>query len=219
MPHQLEVIKFRDLLPVRTISRLVPGMPEPTLEIIGDDLSKAITVYINEISSPEFLIVSKKKIWAQLPKAAQSEIRTVEIASSGFTKTSTPSRVTFEIGNKTSTVSGILKLVQLFTKWILQSPGSDLLNPNRGGGLQNIVGKLSTTRDMQPISASITRAVTTTVTQIRAAQINVPRLPLSERLLSAALINLRVYEAQMQAVANVSIQSVAGTEAVSALVL
>ena len=46
MPHQLEVIKFRDLLPVRTVSRFVPGMPEPTLEILGDDRSRAVTVYV-----------------------------------------------------------------------------------------------------------------------------------------------------------------------------
>ena len=219
MPHQLEVIKFRDLLPVRTISRLVPGMPEPTLEIIGDDLSKAITVYINEISSPEFLIVSKKKIWAQLPKAAQSEIRTVEIASSGFTKTSTPSRVTFEIGNKTSTVSGILKLVQLFTKWMLQTPGSDIFNPTRGGGLQDIAGKVTSTRKMEPMLATITRSIDTTSEQIRSAQAAVRGLPSDERLLGANLLELNVIEDQMEARARVGLRSVAGESAVTSLQL
>jgi len=218
MAPQLQVIRFRDLLPVQGIPGFVEGLSPPTLIVKGEDLSTTEVVLINQVPSPEFMIVNKSTIWAQLPDGMR-RISQIEVLSSKFTRNTTSSKVDFEIGNKTRTVEGVLKLVQLFTKWVLQSPGSDLLNPARGGGLQNIVGKLTTTRDMQPVSASITRAITTTVTQIRAAQINVPRLPLSERLLSASLVDLKVYEAQMQAMARVSIQSVAGSEAVSELVL
>lgn len=218
MAYQLQVVRFRDILPVYGVPGFVEGLSPPTLIVKGEDLSSAETILFNQVPSPEFMIVNKSTIWAQLPEG-MSRLSQIEVLSSKFTKTIESSKVSFEVGDKTRKVDGILKLVQLFTKWVMQSPGSDLFNPNRGGGLQNIVGKLSTTRDMQPISASITRAVTTTVTQIRATQINIPRLPLSERLLSASLIDLRVYEAQMQAIANVSIQSVAGAEALSALVL
>jgi hypothetical protein len=219
MPHQLEVIKFRDLLPVRTISRFVPNMPEPTLEVLGDDLSSAVTVYINEVASPAFIIVSKKTIWAQLPKAAQNRIKTVEIVSSSFTKSSTPSKVLFEIGNKTRTVSGLLKLVQLFTKWMLQTPGSDIFNPTRGGGLQEIAGKVTTTKRMEPLLATITKSIDVTSEQIRASQSVVRGLPGNERLLGASLLELNVIEEQMEARARISLKSVAGQSAVTSLQL
>ena len=219
MPHQLEVVKFRDLISTRTISRFVPSVPEPTIEILGDDLSKAVTVYINEVASPEFLIVNKGTIWAQLPGAARERIDTVEIVSSGFTKTDSPSKVMFEIGNKTKTVTGLLKLVQLFTKWMLQTPGSDIFNPGRGGGLQDIAGKVSTTRKMEPILATITRAIDVTSEQIRTAQINISGLPSNERLLGATLLEMNVIEEQMEARARISLKSVAGEAAVTSLQL
>jgi hypothetical protein len=219
MPYQLEVIKFRDLLPVRTVSRFVPNMPEPTLEILGDDLSSAVTVYINEVASPEFIIVSKKKIWAQLPEAARSSIRTIEVVSGGFTKTSVPSKVLFEIGDKTGTLTGILKLVQLFTKWMLQTPGSDIFNPGRGGGLQEIAGKVTSTKKMEPLLATITKAIDVTSEQMRVSQANVRGLPSNERLLGANLLELNVIEDQMEARARISLKSVAGESAVTSLQL
>ena len=218
MAFQLEVIRFRDMLTVTSVPGFVPGVDVPTIEITGEDLSSAETVFINETRVPEFIIVNKHKIFAQLPEGT-ARISTIEVLSSGFTRTVDASKISFEIGDKTRKVDGILKLVQLFTKWILQSPGSDIFNPARGGGLQQIVGSVTTTRDMKPVLASLTRSVNSTVTQIRAAQMGVPTLPLSERLLDASLVDLNIYEKQMQARARVLVQSVGGADAVSALVL
>lgn len=218
MPYQLEVVRFRDLLPVLAIPGFVKGLSPLTVELRGTDFSSAETVNINETPVPEFMIVSKTTIYAQLP-SSDSPISSIEVLSSRFSRDVESAMLSFEIGNKTRKVDGVLKLVQMFTKWILQSPGSDLFNPTRGGGLQQIVGKVATGKDMQPVFASITRAVNATVSQIRAAQINVPQLPLSERLLSATLIDMKIYEEQMQARARVALQSAGGAEAVAALVL
>jgi hypothetical protein len=218
VPYQLEVVRFRDLLPVLAIPGFVKGLSPLTVELRGTDFSSAETVNINETPVPEFMIVSKTTIYAQLP-SSDSPISSIEVLSSRFSRDVESAMFSFEIGNKTRKVDGVLKLVQMFTKWILQSPGSDLFNPTRGGGLQQIVGKVATGKDMQPVFASITRAVNATVSQIRAAQINVPQLPLSERLLSATLIDMKIYEEQMQARARVALQSAGGAEAVAALVL
>ena len=218
MPYQLEVIRFRDLLPVLAIPGFVKGLSPLTVELRGTDFSSAETVNINETPVPEFMIVNKTTIYAQLP-SNDSPISSIEVLSSRFSRDVETAMLSFEVGNKTRKVDGILKLVQLFTKWILQSPGSDLFNPSRGGGLQQIVGKATTGKDLQPVFASITRAVNTTVSQIRAVQINVPQLPLSERLLSADLVDMKIYEEHMQARARVALQSAGGAEAVAALVL
>jgi hypothetical protein len=218
MAFQLEVVRFRDLLPVLAIPGFVKGLTPLTVELRGNDFSSAERVVLNEVDAPEFMIVSKGVIYAQLPEGINS-ISSIEVYSSKFSRDVSSAFLSFEIGNKTRKVEGILKLVQLFTKWMLQTPGSDLFNPTRGGGLQQIVGKVASSRDMQPIFATITRAVSTTVSQIRTAQMNAGRLPLSERLLTATLLDMNIFEAQMQAKARISLQSVGGAEAVSALVL
>lgn len=218
MGFQLEVVRFQDLLPVQSMPGFVQGLTPTSLEIRGADFSSAEKVMINEQAVPEFMIVNKQTIYAQLPEDTQA-ISSVRVLSSKFSRDYESSLVSFEIGNKTRKVDGILKLVQLFTKWVLQSPGSDLFNPTRGGGLQQIVGKITTGKDMQPVFASLTRAINTTVAQIRAAQINMGQLPLSERLRSADLLDMTIYEEQMQARARVSLLSAGGAEAVSALIL
>jgi hypothetical protein len=218
MAYQLEVVRLRDMLPVQEISRIVPGVTPTMLEFKGYDFSSAERVLINESPSPEIMIVNKQTLWAQLP-AYVRKVSTIEVLSSNFTKSKEPSRMSFEIGNKTKKVNGIMKLVQLFTKWVLQSPGSDIFDPSRGGGLQEIAGKINTTRNMQPVMTSIARSVSTTASQIRAAQQKAIELPLSERLLSATVNELNVYEAQMLAAVRVKIESFAGTEATAALEL
>ena len=218
MAYQLEVIRFRDLLVVQSIPRFVPGLYPPTLEIKGDDLSSTSRVLINDADVTEFMIVDKKTIYAQVPEDI-GRISTIQVVSTGFTRKAAASKLSFEIGNKTQKVDGLLKLVQLFTKWILQSPGTDALDPSRGGGLQQLAGQISTTRDMQPIYASITRSVDTTSSQIRTAQANQTDLPLSERLYSANLVDISIYEAQMEARVQVRLQSMAGADAVTALQL
>lgn len=218
MGFQLEVVRFRDLLPVQAIPGFVQGLSPLTIELRGRDFSSAEKVSINETSVPEFMIVNKTTIYAQVPENT-GPIQTIQVLSSKFSREVESAMLHFEIGNKSRKVEGILKLVQLFTKWILQTPGSDMLNPTRGGGLQQIVGVVGTSKDMQPVFASITRSISLTVSQIRAAQSGIARLPLSERLMSANLLDMKIYEKQMQARARVSIFSAGGAEAVSALVL
>lgn len=218
MAYQLEVIRFRDLLVVQSIPRFVPGLSPPTLEIKGEDLSSATRVLINDSDVPEFMIVDKQTIYAQVPENV-GRISTIEIVSSEFTRTAIGSKLSFEVGNKTRKVDGVLKLVQLFTKWVLQSPGSDVFHPSRGGGLQQLAGRVSTTKDMQPIYASITRSVDTTTAQIRTAQANQTDLPLSERLYSATLVDISIHDQTMTALAQVRLVSMAGGDAVAALQL
>lgn len=215
MAVQLEVVKYRDLLQVHSIPRVIPGVSPLTIEVKGVDFSTVAEVIINSVPSPEFVIINKQTMWVQLPDAAQNGISTIEVLSSKFTRTIAASKVLFQLGDKTRAISGLPKLVQLFVKWLLQSPGSDIYDPSRGGGLQAIVGRINSTRDMKAVTASITRAVDATVTQVRNSQVNQTKLAMSERLLSASLQDINVFEKQMEARARVRIISMAGPEAVA----
>lgn len=216
MAAQLEVIKFRDIVSISSIPRLVPGFEEPTIEINGKDFRSVSKVLINSSPSPEFIIINKNTIYAQLPYTAAG-IKTIEVISNRFTRNESDSRLEYEIGDKTQTVTGIQKLVQLFVKWILQSPGSDIFDVDRGGGLQEMVGQITSGRNMSPVLGAITRAITTTSAQIRTAQVNAKNLPLNERLLSADVQDLQINDQQMEARVRIKVRSVAGPEAVADL--
>jgi hypothetical protein len=218
MSVQLEVVRFRDLIEVLSISRFVPGITPPTLEIKGEDFRSVERVLINDQSSPEFIIINQKTIYVQVPEAI-GRIQSIEVLSSKFTRNTSSSKLSYEFGPKTRKVEGILKLMQLFVKWLLQTPGSDVFNPERGGGLLTLVGAMGTGRGMDNIIGSVSRAVQTTVSQMRAAQINVPGLPLSEQLLSAEVTDFDIFERQMEARVKVLLVSMAGKEAVTALEL
>jgi hypothetical protein len=218
MAYQLEVIKLRDLITVTQITRFVPGTTDLTIEVTGEDFSSVEEVLVNDVNAPEFMILNKTTMWVVLPDAAKNRISHIEVLSSGFTKTIQGSKLQYKIGNKTRTVTGILKLTQLFTKWLLQSPGSDVFDPSRGGGLRTMIGQL-TTRTMEPAMVGITRAVSTTTTQIREAQATQTALPMNERLLSAETKSVKIYEQQMEARAVIDIKNMAGEDAMSSLLL
>jgi hypothetical protein len=218
MSVQLEVIKFRDLIAVSAIPRFVPNVEVPTLELIGEDFNSVESVFINEIKVPEFIILNKTKMWAQLPNSVTA-IQSVEVISSDFTVTGKNSRIDFRIGNTSKRVTGVLKLTQLFTKWMLQSPGSDIFNPEYGGGLQQVVGSLAGKRKIDSIIAAVSRAIDQTASQIRSAQSNGGSIPLSERLLSASLLDASVFDDRMQAIVRVQLTSMTGDSALSALSL
>jgi hypothetical protein len=206
------------MLAVSALPEFVPGMNPLTLVVKGTDFSTAEAVLINGAKVSEFIIVNKQTIWAQMP-ANLTSISSIEVVSSSFTKNALTARIDFAVGGKTKTVSGILKLVQLFTKWVMQTPGSDIMNPTRGGGLQKIAGQVLTANDMQSIYATITTSIQNTERQIMAAQAAVNNLPLDETLMSAQMVDLNTFEAQMEARVRVKITNMTGLDATTALQL
>ena len=218
MSYQLEVVRFRDLIEVLSIPRFVPGVSPPAIEIKGEDFRSVERVAINDQNAPDFIIINQKTIYVQIPGTVE-RIRSIEVLSSKFTRSTKASKLSYEVGPKTRKVGGILKLMQLFDKWLLQTPGSDIFNPERGGGLLTLVGTTGTGRGMDSIIGSVSRAVQTTVSQMRSSQVNVVGLPLSEQLLSADVTDFDIFERQMEARVKVRISSMAGDEAVTALEL
>lgn len=208
----LEVIKFRDIIPVRSVNRFLPGVTPRTIEISGEDFSNADEVLINDSIVPEFVIVNKTTMYVQLPSDAQ-QIRTISIRSANFTRTSEASRIDYKVGNKTRAISGILRLTQLFVRYLLTSQGSDIYHPNEGGGLQDVVGILGSTNKTAPILSAVNSAVRRTTDQIVRNQLNLPGLSLDERLLSASVLDLRTTQGLDEVVARVLLVSYAGNEA------
>jgi hypothetical protein len=218
MSYALEVVKFRDTLRVSEAVRYVPDQEERTLEVRGDDFRKASSVRVNDVLAPSFRVVNKSTLWITLSDGMGSALRNVEVDSYGFTKTNNASKVIFEIGDQTRRVSGILKLLQLYTKWMMQTPGSDIFNPGRGGGMQDILKRVVSIERMNHIMSAVTRAVDKTTKQIKTAQTGVDGLPLDERLLDASIQEVKRSYEKLGVSVSVMIVSVAGEEAVTSIV-
>lgn len=214
----LECIKFRDVLPVLAIPRLVPGVPVPTVELKGTDFRSADTIAINDVPVESFIIVDKQTIYAEIPPGVSS-VRTISVISNQFTTLQKRSLVLFQIGNQSQKISGLLKLTQLFTKVLLQSPGSDIFQPDIGGGLQDMVGRLTSTKRADRLLAQISQAIDTTERQIRRSQLRRADIPVTERLLAATLLDIRMIQTGDEAHARVQIENVAGQTGIQAISL
>src|SRR4030042_5885706 len=105
---QIEVIKFRDILPVRNVSGFVQGTSQPTLIGVGTDFSKADKVFINHIECPSFQVVNKTTIHAVVPAGQEGDLRSIAIVSYEFNRMTERSIIEYEIGNHPRLLKGIL---------------------------------------------------------------------------------------------------------------
>ena len=213
----LSLIKYSDLIPVSSVNRIVSYNPM-VIEIEGSDFSSVSEILVNDIVLEEFIVVSKKIIYLTLPPNVQ-QVRTLSVRSTSFTKTESGSIVEYKIGNKTKTVNGILRLTQMFIRYLLTSPGSDIFNPTEGGGLQDIVGVVGTTGKNSSVLGALSQAVRKTSEDIIRTQRSLTNLPLEARLLSARLLDLASTKNTDSAQMRILIESYAGKDATANLSL
>lgn len=215
----LEVVKYRDVLPILRVKGVVVGSDPPAVEVIGDDFTSAAVVYINDIKVSKFSIPNKTTLIAEIPSGQENNLRDMEILSSRLTKENPRSRVAFRIGDRPEEVGGVFALLQLFMKWLLQDPGSDIFNIMRGGGLQGVIGGAMGTRNMDVVTSAITQAVSRTVEQVMVAQASATGLRSDERLLDATLVDLHQDEELLELSARIQVTSMAGNSAMTSLLL
>jgi len=88
------------------------------------------------------------------------------------------------LGRTFRPLKGLERLVQLFIKLLLQTPGSDKFNPERGGGLLRLAGPEML--GSPALTTAVSMSVSRTKEQIYSLQRRVPRTPPDERLLDAS---------------------------------
>lgn len=212
----LQVIQVRDLLKVRRVTEA--GITPRTLLLTGEDFSSAQEVYINESLSPDIVVSDSTHILAQVPTPhLQSRIRTVSVVSSRLTRTRS-STIKFLFGNIPNRASGIERLIQLFLKTMLQTPGTDIWVPNSGGGLLRAVGRAVGKNDHASVVADFQLSVTRARQQIMQLQASNPPTDLSERLLYARPIDVKFLPHELALVGKIDIANQAGKSAVVGLV-
>lgn len=184
------------------------------LSILGDDFRAVDEVHVNDLTCPDFLVMSRTKLVAQLPDNLQESptISTIVVLSRTLMATA-KSLLRFRIGDTPGAVSGVMRLLQLFVKLLLSNPGTDIFNKTTGGGALRNVGASFGAGDAQAIKADFVIAVDRVARHIVGLQSRNGALPRDERLLSARLTGATFSRATGSLFVNIEVLSQLGTSA------
>lgn len=211
-------VDFQTVFPQEAINlnqvRIIPGPPR-TAAVIGSDFRSVDTVLINQVPSPDVVVVNKTQLLAQVPDAISGDrIIDVVVLSKRLTL-SARSVLKIRVSQTPGRVTGILKLIQLFLKILFTTPGRDIFSPRIGGAALKNVGATFGAGEGNSIINDFVIAVDTTSRQIVAIQGRNSSIPRDERLLSAEVQSAGYNKSIGGIDVSVRVVSQAGQEAVA----
>lgn len=214
----LKILTIRDLLPITRVE-YAAGVTPLSVLITGDRLDQASFVYVNDVEAPEFAVLSSGRIIAQVPTGERNSVLRKLAVVATVPSANRRSLLHFEVGPSIKSITGLEKLVQAFSKLLLQSPGTDKFRPNEGGGLLKLVGQNVSKGDSKNLQAAVVGSVTRTRDQLLARQGPDRRIPPDERLLTAITEAVGFDAATTTLSARIAVSAVSGQAAVANLTL
>ena len=212
MSVDFQVVFPQTVVPLNSVRNL-PGMSPRALDVVGQDFRSVDEVLINDLPSPDVVIVSKTRLLAQVPvQLVNATLTSVTVVSRQLTLSSR-SLIKFRIGTTPSKVSGILRLVQVFLKILLTTTGTDIFAPRIGGNALRDIGLTFGKDQGGNVVSDFIVAVATTARQITAIQARDPSIPRDERLLAAKVLSANFNRAEAALVVSVELTSQAGRSA------
>lgn len=170
---------------------------------------------MNEVQSPSFVVLSKTQLLAQVPDLLKSStITSISVLSTRLLITA-KSFIRFQIGPVPSKTRGILRLMQVFLRLLLQTPGSDIFAPTLGGGMLSHVGQNVGVDDGSNVTSGIIISVDNTKSQLIQIQGRNQTIPPDERLLSADVLSAGFNKNETAILVSIQLTSQAGESAVS----
>lgn len=177
-----QIIRLLDVADVNSISN-AEGVVPRTLRIKGKDMRSVETVLIHGFESPQTILLSDTEVLAQVPdNLAEMMIYDVTVLSANFTLTER-SLVEFNIGKSVKKVRGILRLLQVFVRLLLRTPGSNIFHPNTGGGVAAVIGRNIEGHEASDVAVGIRRVEQDIISR----QAPIREIPADERLLAAKM--------------------------------
>lgn len=210
------MIDFQTTTPQQAVHlnqiRVLPGPPR-SVSVIGDDFRSVDEVIINQVPSPDVVVLSKNRLVAQVPDTALLDRINEVVVLSKKLVLSDQSQLRFRIGRTPGRVTGILRLMQLFLRILFTTPGRDIFSPRLGGGALRNVGATFGSSDSANIVNDFIISVDTTSRQIIAIQGRDSSIPRDERLLGAAVLSATFNRNLGGIDASVKLTSQAGSDA------
>lgn len=212
----LKILLIRDILVIQSVEYAKNFSPL-SLIIQGEHFDQATQVLVNDIAAPEFIVLSPSRLMAQVPTSERSSVLSKLQVLADKPSMNRSSLLSFDVGGSIKGIKGIERLVQVFIKLILQTPGSDKFNPSEGGGLLSVIGRNISRSDTKGVQATIVGAVGRARDQILAKQGRNHRIPSDERLLSAITEAVGYDPSTTTVSARVALAAVSGRTAVANL--
>lgn len=209
MSVDLQVVFPQEVIQLTSV-RYLQGVAVPSLDILGQDFSAVDEVRINEYISPSVVVVSQTRLWAQIPEGARGQYITSVAVTSTKLGITDKSILKFRISDTPSKVSGILRLVQVFLKILLTTPGFDIFAPRIGAGALKNIGMTFGKDQGGSIVSDFVVSVATAQRQLLAIQARDPSIPSSERLLQAKVLKAGFNRNEAALVVSVELTSQAG---------
>jgi hypothetical protein len=182
----VKIAHLKNSLKVSSVSKISSN--PPILKIIGEKFNTATDILLDGIYTRQWVAISDKEILLYIPVTFSNKtIGTIAVVSDELIP-NVPNLTFFEVGSRVRKIEGIQKLVQQFTKILLQTPGSNKFQPV-GGGLLSIIGK-NTMSDDRTARTDIINGINRTKSYLISIQNNNKDLPLSEKLLDAKILNI-----------------------------
>jgi len=192
---------------------ILQGVSPPSIDVIGQDFRSVDEVRINDVASPDVVILSRRRLLAQIPDVLQNQVPTSVTVISNKLAMTDKSVLRFRVGRVPSTVSGVLRLVQVFLKILLTTPGRDIFAPRIGAGALKNIGLTFGKDEGGSIVSDFIVSVATAQRQIIAIQSRDPSLPPDERLLAAKVVSAGYNRNEAALVVSVEVTSQAGRAA------
>jgi hypothetical protein len=209
MSQDVRIIRYARKVPVEGIARRT-DFAYPVLELTGGPFTAITEVLINGSASPEFVVISPKRLLVQTPTAqVNTPLSSVVVISDALVPGSeSPVRLTVGVGGDVA--EGMVRLVQNFIRMLLTTPGSDIFRPSVGGNLQAIIGAV-TDRSGTTLRAQVTQAVSRTLAQLLRDQL--PTLPPEDRYQSATVLDVQFQPSAATLSVRIRLQNMAGDSA------
>ena len=194
------------------ISRVhsVPGLPVRTLDIYGEDFRAVDQVLMNQVPTSSFVVLSKTRMLVEVPSPLKNMTITSIMVLSRRLLITPRSFIQFRIGTTASKTRGILRLMQLFLKMLLTTPGTDIFAPKVGGGAMVHLGQTVSSDKTTNVVSDLVISVNNTSQQIIQIQGRNQSLPPDERLASAKLLSAGFNRNETAIVASIEVLSHAG---------
>lgn len=218
MAYDSQVVEPRETIPITGVRNL-PGIVPRTLEIRAGLFRDVESIIVNDIELTTFELVSPTMLYVPLPVEFTSISVTSLVVASRRLSVSPTSIITFRMPRRAAKVRGVLRLLQLFLKVLLTTPGTDIFSPATGGGLLRALSRPANLQHSQAITSDAVLAVEAAAKQILAIQSRNTSLPADERLRSARVQSSTFDPRSAALLVAVAVESQAGPVAIGNVVV
>jgi hypothetical protein len=207
-----QIVTAKTLLPVQSVAPIRGFLPLSVV-VLGTNLDRTTQVLFNGVAAPDFIVMTKSRLIVQIP---QSQIGkpfvSLQVLGDSLLAASGTASLTLTLTNPPIKISGLSRLVQAWVMVFLTTPGSDVFNPQSGGGGAAIIGR-TTDRQGTGVAADLGQAILRTKSELTKVQAQNPSIPLDEKLLSSNLESIAFDSSSGTLLAQVSLQNMLGQNA------